>query len=250
MQRTHRQVVRGPRSDAGQRDDRFDKRFELARIEAKRAVRNGGRERVNRSRSRAGQSDLRDRVDGLLRNFAGRRKSDAQRTRAGQSDLRDRVDGALRNFTRRRKPHAQGTIFAIERLAERSGESTGKRRSSGNRHLLPEHGANGGFEPVDRAGHAQARLRTNMRREHGVARQRTTDHVGSRIEIEHASHARDQRHQRCDERRRDCKLERVALRMLAHFDDTDVLAGTVVHDASISTVANLLDAGNRARREK
>ena len=62
VQRAHREVVRGPRPDAGQRRDLGDVRLELARaVEADGAGGDRGREPVQRGGARRGDAEPRDR---------------------------------------------------------------------------------------------------------------------------------------------------------------------------------------------
>ncbi|MCW5802866.1 MAG: hypothetical protein KIT31_10810, partial [Deltaproteobacteria bacterium] len=62
VQRAHREVVRGPRPDAGERARGGDERVEVVRaVEAQRTSGDRGRERVDRGGARGRQADLRDR---------------------------------------------------------------------------------------------------------------------------------------------------------------------------------------------
>ena len=173
VQRPHREIVCGPRPDPGERGRSGNERIEIVRaVEDERATRDRTGEPVDRRCARRRQADARDRVDARTRDLGGGRK-------------------AMR----------QAGVIGVRRT-ERADEPPGERRRRGDRHLLAEQRPHRGLEAIDRSGHAQPRSRADPRSDHGIAGEQARDHVGPRIEIEQPAHARDERHQRRDERRR------------------------------------------------
>ncbi len=217
MQRPHREVVRGPRPDAGQRGRGGHELLEVNTVEREAVIGHRRREAMDRGRAR---------------------------TR--QADLRDPIDTRPHDLAREREPMREAC--AVVRRTERRGEPAGERGRGGDRHLLPEQRADRGLEAIDRTGHAQAGPLGDERREPAILAEHTGDHVGTRIEIEHPPHARDQRHHDRHERRRDRQHERIALVGAADLDRPDL--AIEMNDATICIAIDTLDAGDRPRGEK
>ena len=220
VQGTHREVVRGPGPDAGQRGGLDDEPLEISAIEPEPPCGDGAREPVERRGARARQPDLRDRGAARGDHLGGR----------GEPV---------------REPRA-----AVMPSAERRGEPARERGRGCDRDLLAEHRTHGGLERIDRTGQSQARPRRDEWREHAIALQRASDHIGPRIEIEQPARARDQRHQHRDEHRAHRQHERVAIAGAAHLDRPDHAID--VNDPAVHAGGELddLDARDRAGREE
>ncbi len=80
-----------------------------------------------------------------------------------------------------------------------------RRKFQGTRYgnLLAEHGANGDFEAVPRARHAQARTPGDQRRKQRVLSKVLADGQRVRAEVENVSNAPNNRGKRCDARKAD-----------------------------------------------
>ncbi len=156
VERAHREVVRGPRADARQRDEARDERVEIVRrVELHALAHDRARELEDRRGARTRHPDLRDAIDADTRDIGRRRKSRRERS------------GCAR----------------IERGAERSREPPGERRRAGDGDLLSQHRADRGFERIERAGQAQPGPRVHEPREDRIGTEHARDRIGPRIEV-------------------------------------------------------------------
>ena len=219
MQRAQREVMRGPRSDPRQGGRIGDEPIEIAAVEPERARGDRGRDPVDRIGARGRQPDR------------------ADPRRASSDDLRGR-----------REPRRQAIARRCERATERGGEPAGERRRSCDRHLLPEQRADRRLEAVDRSRDAQAGTLRDEAREQRIAAEHASNHIRSRVEIEHSTHPCDERHEDAHERRLDREHERIAIARRPKLDDPD--RAIEVNDPAIAPVMHLLDARNRARGEE
>jgi hypothetical protein len=79
VQRAHREVMGGPRSDSLQRHRGLDEHVEVATVEAQRTGFDSDGEPVNRGRARLRQPNFRDRVDAGGYDLARRRETVRER---------------------------------------------------------------------------------------------------------------------------------------------------------------------------
>ena len=117
-----------------------------------------------------------------------------------------------------------------------------------HRHLLPEDRAQSHLESVEGARHPQAGVRLDRRRQTRVFAETFRDDVGPRIEIEQRPHAAEQRRQHRRQAVRELDQQRVLFLRLRHADPALRLAE--LHGPGIRAVRHVLDACQRARREK
>ena len=158
-ERAERDVLRRPRPDAGH-----------------------GTEALLEIVQAAGSGEL-----DLLRVDGGRERPDRVRARAGNAD-----SGEVRSGERgRRRENVRQAVRASagqrpsERLDEPSRESP--RAAYGN--LLPENRANGDLERIPGAGHAKSRAGRDERREERIAAQHGADRERIRVDVEDAPRA-------------------------------------------------------------
>ena len=156
-ERAQGDVVRGPGADAGQGGPAFDEVLQRARgAEVDPAVEQGACDRVDRACARLGHAE-------------------ARQVRCG--DLRRLREQALQAGAR--QPRRQ-------RRPVEAGQAT--RVRGGHAHLLAEHRAHRGLEPVPAAWQAQGRAPAQQRPQCRVAREHGADRLGIGVEVEHAPH--------------------------------------------------------------
>ena len=156
----HREVMRRPFADAGQRGPHaheFGERPVGAEIDVAVAHRRG--DRAQSGNTRAGDAE-------------------AAQVGVGESGRRGEQIHAL--AARRHRL-----------MAEFAHDALGQRARCGNGDLLAEHGADGNLETVPAAGQALARMARDARLEVAPAAEMCVDRRDVGVEIEHAAHACD-----------------------------------------------------------
>ena len=221
-QGAHGNVVRRPRADAGQLGQPPDGIVWIvmrAAVEAEPARTLRVRQRDDAPAARRDDAVPGDVID------AGR--SDPGRDGCEAIQFRKRRDDGL-----------------TERLDEPAGDGGGRF----HRHLLAEDRAQPELEAVEGAGHAQAGVRLDGRREARVPAQMFRDQVGPRVEIEQRPDAAEQRRQHGRQAVRELDHQRVLLLRLRHLDPA--LRLSQLHGPGIRAVGHVLDAFERPGREK